>query len=508
MNRRIIRLTTHDDRAIFDNHFNQDIEIKPNSKVALLNCTAKLKVPSIVIQGDNRKFSYNLGHPTNAPETTDIILTEGVYTNATSADLVKDFETKLLESLHPRIVLTGSTTGSTRMIGLNWSFDVKADSKTQITWTQALKDEYTAEQVLENATRTAGTGGIVKRTGAGTIGTKDSFLGYKSPLVVGGGIFNCKLSDWTDRTTGAIENCGMILCLLNKDPTGMTTIADADIVIGVQPVELSQKFRVWKNGTQSTHATEDFTPAMFTGSVSTDNVVFNAQYKLGGLTAGYYLDSEYTELISLSQTEVQALSSDGIKTPLYPCIVYLGARATSSSVFGLVQTRLTRVTLQSGVPTIIQDDELGANDVPRQTRAPRENFIEFGTVELAQYFGYNDKRQPKAGTISARDKLTYLADVDFTAGLVSADNYIFQLLSQDLDCYDGLSSSRKNILMTMPNIRTSDLTIDFQTNTPIYLSFRNHSSFSLRNLRARILDYDNQEIAVAGLTNATIVIED
>tara|TARA_R110000787_G_scaffold26082_1_gene73128 strand:- start:3049 stop:4566 length:1518 start_codon:yes stop_codon:yes gene_type:complete len=505
MNRRIIRLTTHDDRAIFDNHFNQDIEIKPNSKVALLNFTAKLKVPSIVIQGDNRKFSYNLGHPTNAPETTDIILTEGVYTNATSADLVKDFETKLLESLHPQIKLAGSTTGNSRMIGLNWSFDVKADSKTQITWTQALKDEYTAEQVLTNTTRTTSNNGIVKRTG-GTAGTKDAFLGYKSPLVVGGGIFNCKLGDWTDRSTGDIEKCGMILCLLNKDPTGMTTVADTDIVIGVQPVELSQKFRVWKNGTQTTHATEDFTPAMYSGSGNSDNVRFNAQYKLGGLTAGYYLDSEYTELISLSQTEVQALS-DGIKTPLYPCVVFLGVRTTDTSVFGKVQTRLTLTTLQSGVPSNSLL-EFGANDVPRQTRAVRQNFIEFGTLELAQYFGYNDKRQPKGGTISARDKLTYLADVDFTAGLVSADNYIFQLLSQDLDCYDGLSSSRKNILMTMPNIRTADLTIDFQTNTPIYLSFRNHSSFSLRNLRARILDYDNQEIAVAGLTNATIVIED
>ena len=108
----------------------------------------------------------------------------------------------------------------------------KADSKTQITWTQALKDEYTAEQVLTNTTRTASNNGIVKRTG-GTAGTKDAFLGYKSPLVVGGGIFNCKLGDWTDRSTGDIEKCGMILCLLNKDPTGMTTEADTDIVIGV-----------------------------------------------------------------------------------------------------------------------------------------------------------------------------------------------------------------------------------------------------------------------------------
>lgn len=507
MNRRIIRLTTHDDRAIFDNHFNQDIEIKPNSKVALLNCTAQLKDPSIVIQGDNRKFSYNLGHPTNAPVTTDIVLTEGIYTSKNSADLVKDFETKLLQSLHPQIKLAGSTTsGNSRMIGLNWSFDVKEDAKTKITWTQAIKDEYVSEQVLSNATRTAGTGGIVKRTG-GTAGTKDSFVAYKSPLVVGGGVFNVKLSDWTDRTTGDIEKCGMILCLLNKDPTGITTVADADIVLGVQPVQIGEKFRVWKNGTQSNHATEDFTAGMFTGSTSTDNVAFASQYKLGGLTAGYYLNSEYTELISLSQTEVTALSSDGINTELYPCIVYFGARATSTSVFGLVQTRLTRTTLQSGSPAE-QDDELGANDLPRQTKAARENFIEFGTEELAGYFGFNDKRQPKAGTTTARDKLTYVADVDFKNGLVNADNYIFQLLSQDLDCYDGLSSSRKNILMTMPNIRKADLTIDFQTNTPIYLSFRNHSSFSLRNLRARILDYDNQEIAVAGLTNATIVIED
>ena len=59
----------------------------------------------------------------------------------------------------------------------------------------------------------------------------------------------------------------------------------------------------------------------------------------------------------------------------------------------------------------------------------------------------------------------------------------------------------------MPQVRDKSNLLNFETNTPIPISFKNHSAFSLRNMRARILDYDNQEVAVTGLSNATLLIE-
>ena len=542
MDKRLIRLTTHDDRAIFDNSFNQDIQIKPNSKVSLINCTAKLQDNVIVTQGDNRKFNYNLGHPTNTPEDFDILLDEAIYTKNNFKDLVADFELKMLQSINPKEVTeTGNVgTGNSRMIGLTWEVDVTEDSKTQICWTQSPYAEYANEsaptperQVLVNAKRYTGQNGLYVREG-GTAGTKDSFVSWKQPLQFGGGCFSAKVANYVDRNGGAIADSGMIFCLIDKDPTGLTTITDSDIIIGLQPCEESEKYKLWKNGVQSTHASIDFLP--IEGENAADNVFFEIKYKLGGLVCGIYRADPvagtsaglYTQLISLSSTEVNALitgtKTTGIQTKLYPCMIMLAENAENTSnpvlaagtgdTFGLINMRLIKYTPLKR--TVDKTDKVHSDSVepiltennrPNQTLALRQNFINFGTDELAQYFGYTTQRIPLTGTTGARDHLNFTANRDFKASLTNSENYIFQLLSHDLDCYDGLTSSRKNILMTMPQVRDANNLLNFSTNTPLPISFKNHSAFSLRNMRARILDYDNQEVAVTGLSNATLLIE-
>ena len=205
-------------------------------------------------------------------------------------------------------------------------------------------------------------------------------------------------------------------------------------------------------------------------------------------------------------------------------MIMLGEKAANTSNpvlvagtnnFGLINMRSVvytplKLTLDTSIAHFIHDgtiEPLTANNRPVQIMATRENFINFGSLELAEYFGYLNQRVPKTGTISARDHHKYVANRDFKGSLLNSENYIFQLLSHDLDCYDGLTSSRKNILMTMPQVIGANQLLTFSTNTPIPISFKNHSGFSLRNIRARILDYDNQEVAVTGLSNATLLIE-
>lgn len=531
MDKRLIRLTTHDDRAIFDNSFNQDIQINPNSKVSLINCTAQIKDKVIVTQGDNRNFTYNLGHPTDAPENFSILLNEAVYSSSNFKTLITDFETKLLQSINPREHTGAGTTGNNRMIGLTWEMGVEEDSKAQICWTQSAIGQYANEtgkperQVLVNARRYTGQNGLYVREG-GTAGTKDSFVSWKQPLQYGGGVFAGQVANFTDH--GAAANNGMIFCLINKDPTGLTTIADSDIVIGLQPVEENVSFKTWKNGTQDDADGFDFLP--IEGENDPNNVKFEIKYKLGGLTCGIYrfddgggAAGEYNELINLTATEVSALTN-GIQTKLFPCMIMLGEKAANTSNpvlvagtnnFGLINMRSVvytplKLTLDTSIAHFIHDgtiEPLTANNRPVQIMATRENFINFGSLELAEYFGYLNQRVPKTGTISARDHHKYVANRDFKGSLVNSENYIFQLLSHDLDCYDGLTSSRKNILMTMPQVIGANQLLTFSTNTPIPISFKNHSGFSLRNIRARILDYDNQEVAVTGLSNATLLIE-
>ena len=534
MDKRLIRLTTHDDRAIFDNSFNQDIQINPNSKVSLINCTAQIKDKVIVTQGDNRNFTYNLGHPTDAPENFSILLNEAVYSSSNFKTLITDFETKLLQSINPREHTGAGTTGNNRMIGLTWEMGVEEDSKAQICWTQSAIGQYANEtgkperQVLVNARRYTGQNGLYVREG-GTAGTKDSFVSWKQPLQYGGGVFAGQVANFTDH--GAAANNGMIFCLINKDPTGLTTIADSDIVIGLQPVEENVSFKTWKNGTQDDADGFDFLP--IEGENDPNNVKFEIKYKLGGLTCGIYrfddgggAAGEYNELINLTATEVSALSS-GIQTKLFPCMIMLGEKAANTSNptlvagtnnFGLINMRSVvytplKLTLDTSIAHFIHDgtiEPLTANNRPVQIMATRENFINFGSLELAEYFGYTNQRVPKTGTISARDHHKYVANRDFKGSLVNSENYIFQLLSHDLDCYDGLTSSRKNILMTIPVNDNNSGLVEYESNTPIFIDINNASAVNQKNLNFRLLRSDFSPIVASDNERAimTILISD
>jgi len=301
------------------------------------------------------------------------------------------------------------------------------------------KDENIIEQVLVNAVRTDG---VIKREG-GTPGTKDSFVGYKKHLQLGGGVFNCKICD-----VGDIDDEGLIFCLINKDPSELTTITDSEIVIGIQavppqtttetnilydgyswknanfdnlppfvrvsstdnsitfshdltiefganntveyqkyhhrfngiidpdtlmitfPENLNThhssstdmnmiavavststttttttghtKYKLWKNGTQ-TISTVDFNKDI--------DSIFHIQYKLEGLTAGYCFGDEYTELITLTSTEVAALSNE----KLYPCIIFLSNAISVNNITLIDQNILANLDFS----TLSNDSDSG-----------------------------------------------------------------------------------------------------------------------------------------------------
>ena len=55
---RLIRLTTNELTGFFDNSFNEDIIIEPNSQICLSNLTAQIPTNTLIIDESNNTLTY------------------------------------------------------------------------------------------------------------------------------------------------------------------------------------------------------------------------------------------------------------------------------------------------------------------------------------------------------------------------------------------------------------------------------------------------------------------
>lgn len=121
---KLIRLSTDSEFAEFNNTINSDdLYINPNSQIALKSLTLEQLDASIVIDGQNNEFTYQLIN--NNPQT--ITLNDGFYGAQNYNVLFNELNNKLnLNAIYDRTVVN-----SNRTIGLDWLI-TDDDNKTNI----------------------------------------------------------------------------------------------------------------------------------------------------------------------------------------------------------------------------------------------------------------------------------------------------------------------------------------------------------------------------------------
>ena len=91
-----------------------------------------------------------------------------------------------------------------------------------------------------------------------------------------------------------------------------------------------------------------------------------------------------------------------------------------------------------------------------------------------------------------------------------SDIYLVELLNIPLNSYDGFSEGRKNILSVIPvnekNVGQKDSVLQYEANNLNYITLKNDFEFSLRNIRARIVNSRFEPINTEGLTSLTFFI--
>lgn len=484
---RLLRLTTSDPQAIFNAQFSDDILFKKDSSIALQNVSIEAQASTITLTGQNNSINYRNSNAGNL----SIDLTLGTYDGSNYTDLLEDIKNKLNES-------TGfsEAQGNFRELGMEWDADLDADNKVAIGYklgayiTNAMFAKWSYD--VGKVQRVTTNNGIwSKLAGLGETTTPDSHMFFKNFIARGCGFTRGLIYTCENTAGGGLLTTGMCVGLttsdlVDKDPNDLT-IADIKYgmvarVLGGIPV-----LRTIVNGVETGNA-EPITYA----TNSNDNDVM--ELMLVGNKVKFYL---YHNADGGVPTEV--LEQDytaGEK--LYPVNVFFGTQ---------VDARLRVPTLTESPyvvnPAISVDevDELGIPPIPQRNSS--DNFLEFESQALAEFLGFENRRQPLSGFYNVVEQ-TYTADDQFDES-TKADAFLVESLTIPLDSYDSFVNQRKNLLAVIPKSDATGAVI-YEPSTPFFIDVKNSDDLLLRNLRFRIVKSDYTPFNLRGLATLTLLI--
>jgi len=287
-------------------------------------------------------------------------------------------------------------------------------------------------------------------------------------------------------------------------------------------------------GADSPHFYNYTAPAGGSGGVTdAENTWFGYVRSLGVL----YLIS-YTQYMG-NPPEERVIATFNLKSgehknkELYPVMYYFSPEAVDSgdpnnngaTIMGNTAGSYNFITLdpfQLSIPykdSASSDEPLLGFSPPLQRLGQSNNRLIINP-DLAQYLGFNPHFSPgplitstwrnTTGSLTngmSYTWLRYIASNTFSA-LTLNDSYVVEILSQDLDAYDGQTTERKSILGIIPTSEQPDGSLVYEAQNINKVSIRNASRIGIRGLRCRILDSQLAPVAINGWSVITIGLYD
>tara|TARA_R110000765_G_scaffold48098_3_gene98616 strand:- start:1697 stop:3193 length:1497 start_codon:yes stop_codon:yes gene_type:complete len=493
---KLIRLTTTDNNVNFNSFFNEDILIKPYSKIALQTLSIESNIQALVINGSNDLITFNV-RATAEPINKTISLTHSGI-DGTPIEYNKDNYNILLDEITLKLNESMDFNAG-KELGLQFNVHINNKNKINI---QALQSDFNNRFSLLNNNKenlTSTTSGTDKNWNSSlATATNDysnfSFLEY--PITKGAGVFQFQIK--TLINDGIEEENGFVMGLTNKPvdayPEGIT---ESDIVWGIEAT-----YR-YNDGTTDPHPYNIIEDGMKT----TTSVMVN-------LDDASPSNNDYVN-ITISEGQIlgiifgnvtdQILFQDDYDniTNLYPffCI------KSKNTNCRLTKFRFTTDPYLEAPLSIHQEYfELGTPSPPVGTglKTPSSQFLLFEKLDICEFLGYNNLRIPVDGYNKSRN-VNFIADDEFE--ITSAtDSFIVLLDNLQLNSYDSLKQSRQNILSVIPK-SDSNSVILYEPNNLIFIDLNNEQPIILRNFKARVLKSDYSNVLSYGLSSLTILVK-
>jgi hypothetical protein len=501
---KLIRLTTEDETANFKNTFNDDIIIEPFSSIALLNLTTQIETSQIVIDAQNNEIVFQI-----AGVSRSIILNHGTYDKTNIDDLFTDFTNKLNLSLTYRQSELAkqfqvSTSQNKFVVQLKTGLVAKAVRDLTAGPTNKLIGSRFVNQVFSGG---ANPEPIYIQRNGGTDTTNDSFVFIKSPITKGCGSSRARIY-----STPAGASGGYIIGLLSDPVDVNTTVIDpTKIVFGVRFIDMTQPYKIIKNGVQSVSTVSPIASST-TGGASNDTITLNV---FGGKI---YADVVNTQPAAVPPATVGArangLNIDSIdynqQSNLYPVLIMVSSQTTIEH-FSVSTDPFYNTA--NNIDTVPEDIDYGLGAIPAFVpNAEYNTVLTFNDVDLAKTLGFLQARIPAFTNPNNEFIKTVKGSAEYKASqpLVFrdvADTYLVEMMNLNIDSYDSIRTQHMNLLSVIPQFDAVRERLVYSAIYPVFLSLNNPYRINLREIRARILKEDLTEISTTGYSQITILID-
>jgi len=484
----LVRLASDSINGVFENNFKEGIELGENASIALQNISFQTNPTQIIIDGSNDEIKFNISNTTEY----SFRLTNGTYTYDNYKLLLEEIQVNFNKAM----IYTG------RGIGYSWQVSL-IGNKINIGFNRSiLKKLVTGTDIyksliFKNLSNTQSTDRWFRS--GGTSGQKDSFVTSDVPISTGTGFCMGKIRSIapnTDPGTGASETVGMVFGLLSVKPSTLASIGFNKIVHGIYAGKNGENYFTITNGIKSGTSTV----INYVGTNNDNNDYMGIRINNGQVEYFVNTDGQPVDTPSILHSELY-----DNKTDLYPFLLLIDSNSDATRIrIGLNEFKLSSSSILNPSNT---DTTLGTGPSAQATQ-PSAHSIEFESIELAEFLGFNSVNQPpNLIPIIFANNGSFLAQNEFKITKKS-DGYIIELLNYLLNSYDGYDGSRRSIVATIPRDDGIENLVEYTPPYPLFIPFRNESqSISIRNLNLRILDKDLSQTSTIGLNTITLLLK-
>lgn len=485
---KLLRLTTNDNNAVFNNTINEDIKIEPGSKIALKNFTCKINPSRFFIDSTNNKIRFSAD---GSNKIKEFRLTEGTL----DINSYPQYLIELQDGINSLLEYSDTSVGALQNDrGMQAKVEVN-DERVNIEIRKG-QEEKKNDAGKYNSFNVANTSEYLlnRINGRGDLG---SFSWWELPIAKGSGRFGMRLYN----LSGAPGTQGVYIGLVRNLPTSSTVTFNLnDMIIGIYAEANGQDYKYVINGVETT-SINDTVNVINSGDQNND---FLEIYVSEGKLVASVTQFDGTNIDEIFLQDLDYNNRDD----LFPVVVFKGNNTTDNCRIGT-----PRIIVDPFKFPVLNEPEpgtLGTTIPVYSPSTPTQVFFQFDNSELSRFLGFTSDREPSTGfkNVDVNNPFLFQGTNQFAPSDLS-ESYLIELLNIKINSFDSLINQRSNTLCTVVSdiANLSNNLISYEAPFPVFIDVNNENTINLRNIRARILKEDRGQIVINGFAQMTLLIK-
>jgi len=496
MSNTLVRLSTQDEKSVFDGDLYEDLVIPAKASVALQNLTILQAEENLIVDNTNDEIEFEIyqGKPLTATLTT------ATYTKTNLNDLLDDINAKMNGVIANTDGLPVTNTNYEPLFrkynGSEYNMNISKTGKVQLQYvkTPRLAPVLSLPYIVgKNIDITSA--GTMKRDG-GTQGDDDSYVYSTKPFVMGAGSIICTIDDLL-----AGAGIDIIMGLSTENPDITPGVYDESLIkIGLNMKSLNEQMIGIINGV----ATPLVEPVANTPIITRNKFTYTFELFNGILHLGMYNTNSNPSGTARFKLETQYTYGE----ELYPIIMMRKTDIVSNTdvvlkkVFWMTSQFYSTSFNDTLNSPVYNEGNITAR-VPTNNSDQTDMSVKFSGTSLSEYLGFTNS----VYNLPAIDNTFNLVASVPNESIFLPQSVVVELMSIPLKSYDTDTHSRKSILAVIPNLSQKQNKVIYEAPYPLYIALNNDKDLLIRNIKARLLNDDLSEMALDGIANMTLLFK-